>query len=58
MYRPTVSYESFRSIRVVMVKGKYGTYLIKEWEQYERAIGTVFILVAIVVIIIPFFQKG
>ncbi|MED3553982.1 hypothetical protein [Cytobacillus praedii] len=43
-----------RSIRLVKVKGTYGTYLVKDWESIERAIGALAVIsvIAILTIII------
>lgn len=43
-----------RSIRLVKVKGTYGTYLVKDWESVERALGAIGLigLVAVIAMII------
>jgi hypothetical protein len=45
---------SLRSIRLVRVKGSYGTYLVKDWESYIRAIGALCVTGAIVLLTIFF----
>jgi hypothetical protein len=46
-----------RSIRLVRVKGSYGTYLVKDWESYIRAIGALCVTGVIVLLAIFFKDK-
>jgi hypothetical protein len=43
-----------RSIRLVKVKGSYGTYLVKDWESYIRLVGALCTVGAIIVLTIIF----
>jgi hypothetical protein len=45
---------SLRSIRVIKVKGSYGTYLIKDGDSFERLVGVICLLVAIAALTIIF----
>ena len=39
-----------RSIRLVKVRGSYGTYLVRDWETVERVVGFLLMLGSIIIL--------